>query len=176
MKLIRSLIALAGPTTAAQAETSHARFTFKKYTTNALGRIAFETDTIGTEVVECATDQTHELDPMTLALVYGTVADEIQVVKKADVVTVCTVLAFSGWTTVTNADGKQRVRQAFLFIPIHGTNALGSISGRIQQKFDTQGSLKSFVWAARFQASIPEDIEVIEGQLVTGRTLVPANA
>lgn len=178
MKLIPSLLvlaALAGFANATRAEKFHARFTFKEYTTNALGRIAFETDTTGTEVLECATGQTPSLDPKTLALVYDTVADEIQVVKKADGATVCTVFAFSGGTTVTSADGKKQVRQAFLFLPDHGTNALGSISGRIERTFDAQGGLKSFVWNARFQASIPEDIEVIEGDLVTGRKFVPAN-
>lgn len=173
--ILITLAALASLSLTAHAEKFNARFKFKEYTTNTLGRIAFETDTTATEVEECATDQLPPLDSKSLALVFDTVADELQVVNKADGATVCTVFAFSGGTTVTSADGKRQVRQTFLFIPDHGTNALGSISGKIQRTFDTLGNLEKFVWTAQFQASIPEDVEVIEGQLITGRKFVPGN-
>ena len=177
MKLIPSLLvlaAMAGFTNPARAERFIARFTFREYTTNELGRVTFATDTTAVEIEECATGVTPALDPKTLALVYDTVADEVQVVKKADGVKVCTVFGFAGGTTVTSADGKKQVRQAFLFAPDHGTNAIGSISGRITRTFETPGHLKTFVWTARFQASIPEDNEVIEGHFITGRKFVPA--
>ena len=176
MKTLVCLLAVAAScvlTTTAHAEKFVAKFTFREYLTNAVGKVTFATDTTAVDVTECAVSVTPALDPKTLVLVYDTVADEVQVVKKSDGSVVCTVFAFDGGTTVTSADGKKQVRQAFLFLPDHGTNALGSITGTIARTFDAQSNLTGFVWHARFQASIPQDNEVIDGQLTTFRKFVP---
>ncbi len=176
MKLIHSLLllaALAGLATTAHAEKFIANFTFREYTSNVLGRITFAVDTTKVEVEECATDSMLGLDPKTLVMVYDTVADEVQVVRKSDGTNVCTVFSFSGGTTVTSTDGKKQVRQAFIFVPDHTEGSIGSIAGSIVRTFDTLGNLTGFVWSATFQTSIPADNEVVIGKLTTSRKFVP---
>ena len=157
-----------------QAEKFIANFRFREFTTNALGRITFATDTTAVEVAECAAGMMPALDPKTLVLVYDTVADEVQVVRKSDGTNVCTVFSFSGGTTVTSADGNRQVRLAFLSVPDH-VGVIGSISGSIVRAFDSQMKLTKFSWVARFQAHVAADNEVFEGTLTTSRKFVPAN-
>jgi hypothetical protein len=175
LTLLASLITLAGFAVEARAEKFLAKFSYTEYLTNEFGVIVTERDTTASEVVECAEDAIPPLDPSSLVLVYDTVTETVEVVKKTDGSTVCTVFKFSGGTTVTSADGKKQVRQAFLNIPDHGANAHGSITGRIALGFDGSGNLTQYTWKARFQASIPEDNEVIEGTLTTSKMFVPTN-
>lgn len=178
MKPIRSLLlllAMTGISQFARAEQFLAGFTFREYTLNALGRIEVAVDNTAVEVEECATDTAPGLDPKTLVLIYDTVADEVRVVRKSDGANVCTVFSFSGGTTVTSADGKRQVRQAFLSVPDHPEAPIGSIAGIIARKFDAQGQLVGFVWSARFQSSIQADNEVIEGRLITTKKFVPGS-
>ena len=171
--LLLTVLTMAAFAAEVRAEQFLATFTYREYLTNELGTIVTENDTTASEVVECGED--NALDPKTLVLIYDTVADAVQVVKKSDGSVVCTVFAFFGGTTVTSADGKKQVRQAFLNIPDHGTNAHGSITGRVIRSFDDSGNLTRYTWTARFQASIPEDNEVIEGTLTTSKKFVPTN-
>ena len=176
MKLLHFLsvaVALAGLASSVCAEKFIANFTFREYTSNALGRISIALDTTAVEVTECATDVAPPLDPKLLVMVYDTVADEVQVVKKSDGSKVCTVFIFSGGTTVASTDGQRQVRQAFIFVADHPEGAIGSIAGTITRRFDGGGHVTGFYWSANFQTSIAADNEVVIGQLTTSRKFVP---
>lgn len=167
------LSALASAASAGHAEQFVARFNFRESNLDATGRIAVAVDNTAVEIEECADSVVPAADPKTLELIYDTAADEIQVVSRSSGENVCTVFQFSGGTTVTSADGKKQVRHAFLSVPDHPGSPIGSIAGAIARKYDDQGNLIGYSWVARFQASISEDIEVIEGRLFTLRLFVP---
>ena len=175
LTLLAALMTLAGFTTNARAEKFLAKFSYTEYLTNEVGTIVRERDNTASEVAECAEDAVPPLNPSSLVLVYDTETETVEVVKKTDGSTVCIVFKFSGGTTVTRADGKKQVRQAFLNIPDHGADAHGSVTGRIIRNLDGSGNLTQYTWKARFQASIPEDNEVLEGTLTTSKKFVPSN-
>ena len=119
------------------------------------------------------------LDPKALELVYDTVADQVQVVKKIDGSVVAVEFSFHDGNTITSPNGERQNRQAMLH---KGTDAvaIGSVIGRIDREFDDTNptALRSFRWKAVFQFSVPqtaadEPSEIVSGSFVTGKVFTP---
>ena len=165
-------LAFYGMAVSAQAEKFVLRFSYREYGTNSAGALAFATDTSAVEIQECADSVTPPLDPKTLETVYDTEADELQVVRKSDGMKLCVIFRFASGTTITSADGKDQIRQAYVFQAV-GDEAIGTVSGLIRREFDSKGKLSKFIWRARIHANIPSDPEVVEGELHTTVKFVP---
>ena len=160
------MASLFGLAATAYAEKFVVRFNYHIYTTNAAGIVVRAKDTAAVEIQKCASTSVPALDPTTLETVYDTVANEIQTIKIADGSKVCTLLAFSGGTTLTSSDGIHQVRQAFVYLPT-GAEAIGSVSGRLTRAFDINGLLTAYRWEARLQAGVSSAGAVAEGELET---------
>ena len=114
-----------------------------------------------------------------LDLVYDTVADQVQVVKKVDGSVVAVEFSMQDGNTITSPDGLRQQRQAMLH---KGTEAtpFGSVVGRIDRTFDPANptALLTFKWVALFQFSVPmtavdEPSEIVSGTFTTGAVFVP---
>ena len=113
-----------------------------------------------------------------LALVFDTVADQIQIVKKSDGTVVDVEFELRGGNTVTSPDGKVQYRQAFLY-QVGENKPYGSVFGRIDRKFDPANPsvLVAFRWVAIFQhstaqAAVDEPAEAVSGRFTTGKLFV----
>lgn len=128
-------------------------------------------------LADAAAEHIPPLDPKTLALVYDTVADQVQIVKKTDGSVVAVEFEVRGGNTVTSSDGVTQHRQAFIY-EAGATTPCGSVSGPIDRSFGSGSVLVAFEWIARFQHSVPmtaadEPAEVVEGVFRTGALFVP---
>lgn len=119
------------------------------------------------------------LDAKTLAVVFDTVTNQIQIVKKTDGSVVDVEFEIRGGNTITSPEGTLQYRQAFLY-KFGATTPYGSAIGRIDRKFDVANPtvLVKFVWSATFQHSVPataadEPSEIVTGRFVTGKLFVP---
>ena len=119
------------------------------------------------------------LDPKALDLVYDTVADQVQVVKKLTGEVVAVEFSFHDGNTITSPNGERQHRQAMLQ---KGTEAvaIGSVIGRIDREFDDANpkALRRFRWQATFQFSVPqtaadEPSEIVAGMFTTGKLFTP---
>ncbi len=119
------------------------------------------------------------LDPKALELVYDTVADQVQVVKKIDGSVVAVEFSFHDGNVITSPNGERQHRQAMLH---KGTDevAIGSVIGRIDREFDDANpkALIKFRWQATFQFSVPqtavdEPSEIVSGMFTTGKLFTP---
>ncbi len=141
------------------------------------GRIVRVNETNALILADAAAD--FSLDSARLELVYDTVADQVQVVKKFNGSVVAVEFSFHNGNTITSPNGERQHRQAMLH---KGTDAvaIGSVIGRIDREFDDAKPrvLRSFRWQATFQFSVPqtavdEPSEIVSGMFVTGKLFTP---
>ena len=130
-----------------------------------------------TILADAAAEHVPALDPKTLALVFDNVADQVQVVKKADGSVIAVEYEMRGGNLITSSDGVTQYRQAFLYKDGAATPS-GSVSGEIDRSFGPGNALVAYEWLAKFQLSEPttapdEPAEVIEGTFRTGALFVP---
>ena len=115
-------------------------------------------------------------DPRSLEMVYDTDLDQILIVKKSDGTAVQAPLSFLGGTTVANAEDTKRMRATLVKLDT-ASEASGSIAGPIAITRNTDQSLKTFVWTAKFHAGVPATqttpAGVLRGTLRTGKKFVP---
>jgi uncharacterized protein GlcG (DUF336 family) len=115
-------------------------------------------------------------DPRTLAMVYDTDADAVEVVRRSDGSVVSPQLQFTGGLTVANAADTSEERQAFIMFQGSG-DVTGSVTGKITKLYDGEHILKHLTWVGSVQLSEPAtgvtpDV-VIKGAFGTGAKFVP---
>jgi plastocyanin len=142
--------------------------------TNATGSIAVTSMNNKGFIIDCANEK--GLNPTTLALVYDTQADAIEVVSRSDGSLVCTVATFVGGVALGTSDGKRRERQGLVFWEDYD-GPKGSMAGTELSKRDTSGNVVTFSFRGSIQIGIEahdgEATRILKANFVTGRKFTP---
>jgi hypothetical protein len=162
-----------------QSSWSHARDIYQlswkgtRYVTNGDGKVVAQHYSEKDIIAKCASDN-GITDLKSLAYVYVANEMDTEVVFVATGETVCEIFQLeNSFTAVPSADGKETVRQAFVFNEAHG-QALGSAFGIEHAKRDADGDLVSYSYKGNFHFAIPEDGAVYSGTFTTGKRLKDA--
>jgi len=171
-RCLAAVIFFAVTSVAARANLFEMFISTRAYAVNGDGRVAFHPGNFR-QFVDLAS-QNSGLNAKTLALVYDTETDAVEVVRKADGTLVSTVMTFLNGTECESTGKTYAFRQTFL--ALSGTTPInGSVDGPVRITYDSHANITSYNWYGEFQYSIPGDKDnlnrIVHGRFILGREI-----
>jgi len=187
---LAAVVCFLGFSVAAQPNLFHVDISTRTYTLNNRGEVVVR---VGDhrQFVDVAA-QNANLDAKTLVLVYDTVTDALEVVRKDDGTVISTVMTFIDGEAAENAGKTRAYRQAFISLSgsatvsgtavVSGSAALsgtttvsGSVVGPVRVAYNGADDIIAYRWDGDFQYSVPSSSDslnsVVRGHFTLGHEI-----